>query len=61
MDPELAEVIRHARKDRLLAGREPRPAAQRFLVLSGQRLAAALLAQGAAGAQAEVQIVEDFG
>ena len=41
--------------------RQPLPASERLLLLGRQRLAATPLAHGAAGAQAEVQIVEDFG
>ena len=40
--------------------RQPLPAPERFLLLGGQRLAATLLAQRAAGPQAEVQVVEDL-
>ena len=43
------------------ARRKTLPAAERLLLLGRQRLAAAPLAQRAAGPQAEVQIVEDLG
>ena len=36
------------------------PAPEGFLLVGRQRLAAALLAQSTAGAQAEVQVVEDL-
>src|SRR6185503_1269846 len=50
-----------ADRDRLAPGREPGPAAERFLVFRGQRLAATLLAQRAARPQPEVEVVEDLG
>src|SRR5436190_13246531 len=40
---------------------EALPAAEGLLLLVRQRLAAALLAHGAAGAQAEIEIIEDLG
>ena len=39
----------------------PLPAAERLLLLGRERLAAALLAQRAARAEAEIEVVEDFG
>src|SRR6266508_2211605 len=50
-----------ADRDRLAPRREPLPAAERVLLLGRERLSAALLAQRAAGAQAEVEVVEDLG
>ena len=50
-----------ADRDRLAPGGEALPAPERLLLLGRQRLAAALLAQRAAGAQAEVEVVEDLG
>src|SRR5207248_1232809 len=41
--------------------RKALPAAERLLLFLGERLAATLLAQGPAGAQAEVEVVEDLG
>ena len=49
----IATALRHAR--------QPLPAAERLLLLGRQRLAAALLAQRAAGTQTEVEVVEDLG
>src|SRR5581483_614229 len=40
--------------------REPLPAAERLVLLGRQLLAAALLAQRTAGAQTEVEVVEDL-
>ena len=50
--PPIATALRH--------GREPLPAAERLLLLGRQLLAAALLAHRAAGAEAEVEVVEDL-
>ena len=58
-EPEGAERER-ADGDRLPRHREPVPAAERLLLLGRQRLAAALLAQRAAGPQPEVEVVEDL-
>ena len=49
-----------ADRDALAPGREPLPPAERLLLLGSERLAAAPLPQRAAGADAEVEIVEDF-
>src|SRR5207253_5311524 len=46
--------------DRLAPGGQPLPAAERFLLVRGQRLAAALLAQCTACPQAQVEVVEDL-
>ena len=48
-------------RERLARRREPLPVADRLLLLGRQRLAAALLAQRAAGPQPEVEVVEDLG
>ena len=50
-----------ADRERLPRGREPLPAAEHLALLVGERLAATLLPHRAAGAEAEVEIVEDFG
>ena len=50
-----------ADRDRLAPRREPLPAAERLLLLGRQRLAAPLLAHRAAGAEPEVEVVEDLG
>src|SRR4029079_4250864 len=50
-----------ADRDALAPRREPLPAAECLLLLVGQRLAAALLAQRTARPQPEVQVVEDLG
>src|SRR5207302_10276646 len=47
--------------DRLAPGREPLPPAERLPLLVRERLAAPLLAQRAAGADAQVEVVEDLG
>ena len=49
-----------ADRDSLAPGGEALPAAERLGLLGREQLAAALLAQRAAGADAEVQIVEDL-
>src|SRR6266568_4519286 len=50
-----------ADRERLSNRREPLPAAENLLLLGGERLTAALLAERAAGPQAEVEVVEDLG
>src|SRR5205085_3329412 len=47
-----------ADRERLPPGGEPLPATERLLLLGRERLAAALLAQRAAGANAQVEVVE---
>src|SRR6266540_1612152 len=59
-EPEGAER-EGADRDRLPPVRHLLPAAERLLFLGRQRLAAALLAQRAAGAQAEVEVLDDLG
>ena len=49
-----------ADRDALAPRREALPAAERLRLLGGERLAAALLAQRAAGPNAEIEIVEDL-
>src|SRR3972149_9209896 len=58
-EPERADG-EGAERDGLASDRETLPAAERFLLLGRQLLAAPLLAQRASGAQPEVQIVEDL-
>ena len=50
-----------ADRDGLAPRRQSLPASERLLLLGRQRLAAALLAHRAAGAKAEVEVVEDLG
>ena len=50
-----------AHGDHLAPSRQPLPVAERGLLLHRQRLAATLLADGAAGAQAKVEVVEKLG
>src|SRR5215216_367828 len=50
-----------AHRDRLAPRRQPLPAAQRLLLLRGERLPAPLLAQRPPGPEAEVEVVEDLG
>ncbi len=59
-EPEGADGER-ADRDRLARRREPLPASECLLLLGRQLLAAPLLAQRAAGPEAEVEVVEDFG
>ena len=58
-EPERADG-EAADRDALPPCGKPLPAAERLLLLLGQRLAAALLAQRAAGPEAEVEVVEDL-
>ena len=59
-EPEGAERER-ADRHRLARRGEPLPAADRLVLLRRQRLAAALLAQGPARSDAEIEVVEDLG
>src|SRR3954469_15216681 len=59
-EPERADG-EAADRDRLAPGRQALPAAERLVLLGRQLFAAALLAQSAAGAKPEVQVVEDLG
>ena len=59
-EPEGAERER-ADRDRLAPDREPLPVPERGLLLLGQLLPAPLLPQGAAGLEAQVEVVEDLG
>src|SRR5262245_47226687 len=60
-EPQAERADREAADgDALAPGREPLPAAERLLFLGRQRLAAPALPQRAAGAHAEVEVVEDF-
>src|SRR5207237_4259492 len=49
-----------ADRDPLAPRRQPLPAPERLLLLFGQRFAAALLTHGAAGAQTEIEVVENL-
>src|SRR4051794_12061988 len=58
-EPERADG-EAADRDRLAPGRQALPAAECLVLLGRQLFAAALLAQSAAGAKPEVQVVEDL-
>src|SRR5207302_2447481 len=58
-EPEPERAEREASdRDGFPPGRQPLPAAERLLLLARQRLAAALLAERAACAQTEIEVVE---
>src|SRR3954466_628815 len=59
-EAERADAER-ADREHLAPRRQTLPAAERLRLLGRQRLAAALLAERAAGAEAEVEVVEDLG